>query len=155
MFPNENAFDADVTVNASRYGIPVWVVKTTIAKESSFNPKATGPERPILSRGLMQLVPATAKGLGYKGILGNDVTGSGGLYEPGLSIALGTKLLAELRSRFPGAPWDDIYSAYQWGTLKRNSVGVLLNERKVQQWRLLADYFNPGWRSNPTEPAGL
>jgi soluble lytic murein transglycosylase-like protein len=147
MFRRENEFDPIVFQYAASYGVPPWVVKATIAKESSFDPSAYRGEPKIgdASRGLMQVLEKTARGLGYKGATGNDTTKTGGLYEPTLSIQLGTKLLGQLRARYPLEPWDAIYAAYNSGAVRRTN-GVLVNEPHVSGWRVYASYFNPGWQ---------
>lgn len=150
MFANENSWDDAIQTAAARYGVPIGIVKATIGKESSFNPRAFAPEPGIgdASRGLMQLLARTARGLGYSGPIGDDAAKAGGLYDPALSINLGTKLLRELRGRYPSAGWDEIYSAYQRGKLEHDpTTGALPNENKVAPWRTLADYFAPGWRT--------
>jgi len=152
MFNAESAFDPIVFANSAKYGVPPWVIKATIGKESSFNPKAYRAEPAIgdASRGLMQILLSTAKDLGLRGDPGDDVLKIGGLYEPALNIQLGTKLLAQLRSRYTSSPWDDIYAAYNAGSILR-SGGVLANEANVAGWRRLASYFNPSWQG--TKPA--
>ncbi|HMH83663.1 MAG TPA: lytic transglycosylase domain-containing protein [Gemmatimonadales bacterium] len=47
------------------------------------------------SRGLMQILNTTATALGYTGSLGNDLTHTGGLYDPGVSIPLAAKLVRQ------------------------------------------------------------
>ncbi len=146
----ENKYDDAIAAAAKRHGVPVWVIKTTIAKESGFNPSAfTG------SIGLMQLEEATARDLGFKGVVE-------GLYDPAVSIALGTAYLARQAKRYPKAPWDEIYAAYNSGAIRKNDRGQLVNtkgltnvEEHVAGWRRAADYFRPGWRSEkrPTRPA--
>lgn len=161
MFTRENEFDDLVLSNANKYGVPAWVIKATIGRESSFNPKAYRAEPdltpPDASRGLMQLLGSTAQALGLHGDVGDDVLKVGGLYEPALNIQLGAKLLGQLHSRFSGEPWDNVYAAYNAGTIRRDPNGVLLNETNVEGWRKVGDYFNPTWRtmddSNPFRQA--
>lgn len=157
MFARENTFDDLILKYGTQFNVPAWVIKTTIGKESSFNPAAYRAEPTIndASRGLMQVLEKTARALGLKGDVGNDTTKTGGLYEPTLNIQLGTKLLGQLRDRYPGEGWDAIYSAYQHGSIARDAAtGLLSNERIVNQWRTIADYFNPPWRgtAGPSPP---
>lgn len=150
MFARENTFDALILQNADKFNVPVWVIKATIGKESSFNPAAFRAESGgRASRGLMQILEGTARDLGLRGAAGDDATKTGGLYEPALSIQLGTKFLARLRARYPSEPWDRIYAAYNAGSIVTDPTGALVNEAHVTGWRTLADYFNPGWRATP------
>ena len=71
---------------ASKHGIDADFVKAVVRQESGFNPKATSK---CGAMGLMQLMPATAKGLG--------VTNA---YDPEQNIEGGTKYLKGLLDRF-------------------------------------------------------
>ncbi|MGC1548128.1 MAG: transglycosylase SLT domain-containing protein [Rhodanobacter sp.] len=55
------------------------------------------------ARGLMQLVPDTAAMVAKRS--GLPWTGGDSLYDPTVNIALGTRYLAQVASRFNGAPW--------------------------------------------------
>lgn len=102
-------FDDEIRASSVRHRIPEAWIRATIATESNWDPRAFRAEPQIgdASRGLMQLLERTARGLGYRG----DVDG---LFDPETNIDLGTKLLAQLRAR-----WGDdvrrIYSAYNSG----------------------------------------
>lgn len=56
------------------------------------------------ARGLMQLVPSTAAEVARRN--GLPWTGGDSLYDPAVNIELGTRYLAQLASRFDGAPWQ-------------------------------------------------
>jgi len=81
-----NAFDSIIQEAASAYGVDHGLVKAVIHTESGFNPKAKSPPG---ARGLMQLMPATAKRF--------DVADS---YDPRQNIHGGTKYLSYLLDRF-------------------------------------------------------
>lgn len=151
QFKRELEFERPILENSARYDVPAWVVRATIGKESSFDPRAYRAEPQIqdASRGLMQVLLSTARGLGFLGDPGNDDSRTGGLYSPEVSIHLGTKLLGQLRQRYPAEPWDRIYGAYNAGSIRSGPGGHLVNEAHVQGWRRLADYFAPGWRAIP------
>lgn len=149
MWARENDFDDLIAAAANSYGVPVWVIKATAAKESSFDPTAYDGS----SRGLMMIEEATARGLGYTGTIGDDTTRTGGLYDPTIAIRFGVKDLGQLQTRYPSEPWDARYAAYNSGKIRRNAAGEFVNskglnivEQHVAGWRRAADYFMPGWR---------
>lgn len=76
------------------------LLKAHAQAESAFDPRAIGPEPTIVSRGLMQITAPTARALGYTGTLGDDVTRTGGLYDPAIAIPLAAQLV---RSNLQGA----------------------------------------------------
>lgn len=168
---NENRFDDLVHQASARYLVPVWVIKATIAQESSFDPSKRRDEKRAdgsiwdSSRGLMQLLGRTAKGLGYTGPVGDDVARRGGLYDPATSIMLGTDNLAQLARRFPGEDWPAIYAAYNAGSIRRNARGEFVNSKgqtnvhdHVELWEKKANYFRgleglPAYPLAPRPPA--
>ena len=82
--------------NARRNGLPPSLVAGIIRQESAFDPRATSP---VGARGLMQLMPATAR----------EVSGKVGipyiperLYAPEVSVHLGTAYFREVLDRFDG-----------------------------------------------------
>jgi soluble lytic murein transglycosylase-like protein len=81
-----NAFDEMIADAASTYGVDKGLVKAVIHTESGFNPNAKSPPG---ARGLMQLMPATARRF--------DVADS---YDPKQNIRGGTRYLGYLIDRF-------------------------------------------------------
>ncbi|MCB5201114.1 transglycosylase SLT domain-containing protein [Neorhizobium sp. T786] len=69
---------------AKQYGVPVDLAHAVVEVESNFNPKARGRAGEV---GLMQIKPATARMMGYKGSVKN-------LYHPETNIEFGMKYLA-------------------------------------------------------------
>jgi soluble lytic murein transglycosylase-like protein len=102
-------FDDIIHGNALTWNVPESWIKAIIQTESSFNPDAYRAEPKIgdASYGLMQLLSATARGLGYVGA-------PEGLYDPATNIFYGTKLIAQLRSSY-GDDFRRVYSAYNSG----------------------------------------
>jgi Transglycosylase SLT domain len=154
----ENDFDDFVRAESARYSVPVAVIKATIATESGFNPGAYRMEPALgdASRGLMQVLLSTARGLGYNGEAGNDQRRVGGLYDPWTSIQLGTFYLARQAGRYPDRPWTDVYAAYNAGSLRYKSNGagkVLINAPAVALWRKHYAYF-AGDSAPPDEAGG-
>lgn len=152
MFKNENTWDSIIVAEATAAGIPPWVLRTTIAKESSFDPRAGAPDALGGSFGLGQLTRRTAQAMGYSGAWPGDREKLTGIYDPPTNIRISARYLGYQRRRFPRETWDAIYAAYNSGAPRRdgqgrfeNAAGLLNVEKHVGQWRKLADYFKPGW----------
>lgn len=75
------------------HGVDANLINGIIWAESKFNPKARNRSG---AKGLMQLMPITARGMGKK--LGRPVR----VYDPEFSIQAGTKLLSIMLDRFDG-----------------------------------------------------
>lgn len=106
---HEEAFNELIEAAAQKYQVPPALVKGVIAQESAFRPEAYREEPRIsdASRGLMQVLERTARGLGFKG-------DPGLLFDPVVNIDLGTKLLAQ-NFRQARGNWDVALSAYNAG----------------------------------------
>ena len=83
-----------------RYGVEESLIKAVIQVESNFKPTAVSPAG---AQGLMQLMPATAAGLG--------VTDS---FNPEQNVMAGTRFLKDLLNRY-GGDLDKALAAYNWG----------------------------------------
>ena len=84
----DTPYDSEIESAAQKYGVDPALVRSVIAQESGFDPNATSAAG---AQGLMQLMPATARGFG--------VTNP---YDPGQSIDAGTRYLAGQLDRFGG-----------------------------------------------------
>jgi soluble lytic murein transglycosylase-like protein len=78
---------------AKEHGVPVALAHAVIQVESSYRPDARGSAGEI---GLMQIKPATARMMGYKG-------SDKGLYDPETNIRYGMKYLGKARSLSDGS----------------------------------------------------
>ncbi|WP_421984502.1 transglycosylase SLT domain-containing protein [Roseibium sp.] len=77
---------------AAKHGVPVKIAKAVVEVESNFNPRARGRAGEV---GLMQIKPATARGIGYRG-------STKALYDPETNIEWGMKYLAGAHQRANG-----------------------------------------------------
>lgn len=114
-YSGENNYNAVISAAIARHGgrVSSALVRAVIGAESGFNPKAYRAEPAIgdASRGLMQLLLKTARGLGYQGT-------ADGLYDPATNIDLGVRFLSELVTA-KGGDIQAAISAYNNGNGKR------------------------------------
>ena len=88
VFGNNTKYDEIINKYSMLHGVDPLLVKCVIRQESGFNPNAKSK---VGAMGLMQLMPATARGLGCKNAA-----------DPKENIAAGTKYLANLIAKFNG-----------------------------------------------------
>jgi soluble lytic murein transglycosylase-like protein len=84
---------------ADKYGLPRQLVRSLIANESDFEPRAVSPKGAI---GLMQLMPATAEALGADP------------HDPAQNVDAGTRYLRDLLEKYDGGLWHAL-AAYNAG----------------------------------------
>jgi soluble lytic murein transglycosylase-like protein len=82
--------EAHLNAVARRHGVPVGLVLTVIKKESGGNPRAHSRAG---ARGLMQLMPATARAMGVRNA-----------YDPKQNLEGGVKYLGQMLRMFGGNP---------------------------------------------------
>jgi soluble lytic murein transglycosylase-like protein len=81
-------YAADIQAASQKYNVPTGLIEAVIQQESGFNPNAQSGAG---AGGLMQLMPATASGLGVTNV-----------YDPAQSIDGGTHYLRDQLDRFGG-----------------------------------------------------
>lgn len=86
-------YHATIARYAAEYGVPVSLAHAVVEVESNYRPDTRGSAGEV---GLMQIKPATARGLGYSG----SVTG---LYDPDTNIRFGMKYLGMAHQLSGGA----------------------------------------------------
>ncbi len=71
--------------HAAELGVPVKLANAVVWQESKYRPDVVGSSG---ERGLMQILPATARGMGYQG-------NADGLHDPETNLRFGMKYLAK------------------------------------------------------------
>jgi soluble lytic murein transglycosylase-like protein len=93
-------FDGIIQKASNKYGVDIGLIKAIIKVESNFNPRAVSTAG---AQGLMQLMPATARGLG--------VSDS---FDPEQNVMAGTRFLKDMINRYHGN-LESALAAYNWG----------------------------------------
>ena len=112
--------DQLIRTNGARFGIDPYLVFLVIEKESRFHTRAVSPKG---ARGLMQLMPGTARRLGVRKI-----------FDPAENIRAGTQYMRELMDLFDGKV-DLVLASYNAG-----EGAVLKYGRNVPPYRETRDY---------------
>jgi soluble lytic murein transglycosylase-like protein len=85
--------DEIIEKHARAYGVPLSIAKAVVRIESNYRPNARGSAGEV---GLMQIKPATARMMGYKGSVK-------GLFDPETNIKFGMKYLGMAQERGDGS----------------------------------------------------
>lgn len=76
------------------------------------------------SHGLMQIMGATARNLGFEGPFGR-------LYDPEINLRLGSNYINQLQKKYESEA--DVISAYNMGTPRKDQTGLYLNQYYVDR----------------------
>lgn len=82
--PGHGNYDTLIARYAAENGVPLQLAHAVVDLESGYNARATGRG----TVGLMQIKPATARGIGYRG-------SAAGLYDPDTNLKWGMRYLGE------------------------------------------------------------
>lgn len=113
MAAGNRSFDDLILSAASRYGVDPALVKAVVQTESGFDPNAVSHAG---AKGLMQLMDATARGLGV-----NDV------FDPAQNIDGGTRFLSYLLRKYDGQVMPAL-AAYNAGPGRVDRLGLTTDE---------------------------
>ncbi len=119
--PRLSPFDPIIKAYAARYDFDWRLIAAQAYQESQFNPRAISPGGAV---GLMQLLPATAKSMGFRNV-----------QQPEVGIHAGVKYLYQLRNEFDG---DVPQGERTWLALAAYNAGV----KRVERARRLAREMN-------------
>ena len=117
--PKAKTIDEIIEEKSSSYGLPSNIIHAVVAVESNFNPAAWSFKG---ARGLMQLMPGTAKWLGFD---------PEALWDPEINIEAGVKYLRWLYDKY-GNIWDAV-AAYNQGSVIKTQKGTYVNQGYVNR----------------------
>jgi hypothetical protein len=118
--PLPSPYSKEILEAARAHRIDPALIAAVIKAESNFVPSAVSPKG---ARGLMQLMPATARRMGVR----RD-------FDPGENISGGTAYLAELARRFGETSVELILAAYNAGEQAVESFGGIPPYRETQAY---------------------
>lgn len=124
LFSGEAKFNKEFLAVSKETGVPVSLLKGLAAAESAFNPSAMRSEPHIrdASRGLLQILERTAKGVGFQGDPAQ-------LFTPVVGLRYGAKYLRELLERYPDV--TQAIASYNMGSprpARDNKSGSILRK---------------------------
>lgn len=137
-FAQTKYYDALIQRASERYGVDPSLIKGMMCKESHFNPNARSGAG---ARGLLQMMPATARGLGVK----NPAN-------PEQNVMAGTRYMSELLQKYNG---DErlALAAYNAGPGNVSKYNGIPPFRETQQYVTKVLDFRERFRADFAPPA--
>ena len=138
LFPS--AFDAIIRDEAKRWDVDAALVSAVIRAESNFQPRTVSRKG---ARGLMQLMPGTARRFGVERP-----------FDPRANVRAGVRYLRELSERYPGRP-ELVLAAYNAGEGAVDGYGGVPPYRETVQYvKRILGWWMPATAAVPgTGPA--
>ena len=135
-------YDHLINQAASNHSVDPRLVKAVALVESGFNPRAVSPKG---ARGLMQLMPATARGNGVSNV-----------HDPAENIAGGTKYLSHLLNLFDGNLEKSLaaYNAGEGAVARYGGIPPYVETRDYVR-RALTAYYGAPYRGGSTLGGGF
>ena len=112
-----------------RHNLDPYMVAGVIRQETIFNPQARSRANAL---GLMQILPATGRTVARKYSLGGGRISAGDLYNPVLSIQLGTAYLSDMLERF--GRFEYAAAAYNGGPTRVSRWLGELPTSEIEEW---------------------
>lgn len=135
------AYDAIIQAEAKKHGVDAALVSAVIRAESNYQPRALSRKG---ARGLMQLMPATAKRLSVRKP-----------FDPASNVAGGVRYLKELAERFHHRP-ELVLAAYNAGERAVETYGGVPPYRETIGYvKKILSWWTPAIAATvaPTSPA--
>jgi soluble lytic murein transglycosylase-like protein len=121
------SIDSIIEKASEKYGVDKGLIKAVIKVESNFNADAVSTAG---AQGLMQLMPATAKGLGVSNP-----------FDPVQNIMAGTRFLKDMLKKYNGN-LDSALAAYNWGPGNFDRKRTLLPRETKEYLVRVKEYYN-------------
>jgi len=131
-------YDPVIEAEARRYNVDASLVSAVIRAESASNPRSVSRKG---ARGLMQLMPSTARRLGVRRP-----------FDPQSNVQGGVRYLRELVERFEGRP-DLVLAAYNAGENAVESYGGVPPYRETVEYvRRILSWWTPAEQRPGADP---
>ncbi|MBF0500834.1 MAG: transglycosylase SLT domain-containing protein [Candidatus Riflebacteria bacterium] len=140
LLPNDETYCDIINEAAKYYGLDPYLIKAVIKVESDFDPTTVSSKG---ARGLMQLIPGTAK-----------LVGCSNAFDPRDNILGGAKYLRSMLERFQGN-LDHALAGYNAGPGRVEQYGGVPPIRETRNYVTKVNHYYSQYRSGAgiTEPA--
>jgi len=119
LLPNDETFSSYINQAARQYGVDPYLIKSVVKVESDFDPSVVSSKG---ARGLMQLIPSTAR-----------LVGCDNAFDPSDNIRGGAKYLKMMLDRF-GGNLDHALAAYNSGPGRVDQYNGIPPFRETQNY---------------------